>query len=103
VEPLDLTVELEDGAGRKAAVALSEIMPLMPPFRATFTRLERLEGHYRAASEPVLQSFHIPLARFLRVEPGLDTGRLRAVRFRFDRSEKGLVFLDEVGFRYRRP
>jgi dienelactone hydrolase len=99
LEPLDWTIICTDALGRTAELALSQVYRLMPPFKAKFTRLKSLEGRYGKSSEPVLQSIEIPLARFQEAAPAFDPRRLVTVCFRFDRSEQGVIVLDEIGFR----
>jgi hypothetical protein len=50
-------------------------------------------------SELVFDTFELPLAAFKEATPGLDPSRLRAVRFLFDRTEKGIVVLDDLAIR----
>jgi hypothetical protein len=50
-------------------------------------------------SELVFDTFELPLAAFKEATPGLDPSRLRAVRFLFDRTEKGVVVLDDLAIR----
>ena len=45
----------------------------------------------------MLQTYTIPLADFARATPGFDARRLTSVRWRFDRSEAGTVWLDDIG------
>lgn len=98
-EPLDLTIELEDTSGRKAAIPLSEVMRLLPPLEAKFTRYGPMEDGYRSSSEATLQTIEIPLSLFADVNRQFDLRGIRTIRFVFDRSEKGVILLDEVGFR----
>lgn len=100
-EPLDLTVEVEDSRGERAAVPLSAVARLLPQLRARFTRTKATEERYGSSSEPVLQSVAIPLALFQEINPAFSPKRISAIRFRFDRSEDGVIILDEIGFRRR--
>jgi hypothetical protein len=50
----------------------------------------------------VFQTFDFPLADFAAANPALDPARLRRVRFVFDRTPRGRVMLDDVGFRLAR-
>jgi hypothetical protein len=51
------------------------------------------------ASEVVYQTFEFPLADFVAANPKLDPVALRSLRLVFDRTEKGVVILDGIGFR----
>ena len=91
--PLDLTVELEDAAGKRAGIALSRMGPVYAPLKIGYAKL-KLPGDDRKPSEPVLQRYRAPLSLF----GGVDPARLKALRFRFDQSKEGFVVLDDVGF-----
>jgi hypothetical protein len=96
--PIDLTVEVMDAAGEVARLPLSHFSLLQP----------QLEGRLGKAgfmspfppSEAVLQHFEFPLADFVAANPAFDPARLAQVRFVFDRTEAGIVVLDNVGFRH---
>ncbi|MCA9968671.1 MAG: hypothetical protein KC425_00575, partial [Anaerolineales bacterium] len=96
-EPIDLSVELRDVAGETAVLPLSHVMPLQPQPVAALRK--PLPWDDAPASEPVLQSYALPLADFTAVNPALDVTRLAAVTFRFDRGGPGEVWLDDLGFR----
>ena len=51
------------------------------------------------ASEAVLQHFEFPLADFVAANAAFDPAGLAQVRFLFDRTQAGVVVLDNVGFR----
>jgi len=97
LEPIDLTVEVVDGAGEVARLPLSHFSLLQP----------QLEGRLGKAgfmsplppSEPVPQHFEFPLADFVAANAAFDPAGLVQVRFLFDRTEAGVVVLDNVGFR----
>lgn len=50
-------------------------------------------------SELVFDAFEMPLSAFREATPGLDPSRLRAVRFIFDRTVKGVIVLDDLAIR----
>jgi hypothetical protein len=101
--PIDLTVELVAADGRTARLPLSHIHPIQPILHVTFTKWpswERLQ--YKSSTEPVLQTYEIPLSDFVAASPGFDPGWLRQIRFRFDRTPTAVILLDDVGLA-RRP
>ena len=53
---------------------------------------------FKSATEPVLQTYEIPLSDFAAASPTFDPGRLQQIRFRFDRTRAAVILLDEVGF-----
>jgi dienelactone hydrolase len=96
-KPIDLTVEVEDGEGRTARLPLGRFRLVQPQIEAQVAKAQWLAEVQR--SELVFDTFELPLAAFREVTPGLDPSRLRAVRFIFDRTEKGVVVLDDLAVR----
>ncbi len=96
-EPIDLTLELADGAGNTARLPLSYYAKLQPQIETQVTKAAFMND--AGPSEVVFQTFEFPLAAFVSVNPKLDATTLRSLRLVFDRSEKGVVILDDVGFR----
>ncbi len=95
--PIDLSLELTDGAGSVVSLPLSSFGALQPQVEAAVPKFAFL-GH-NAPSELVFTNFELPLAAFVKANPAFDPRRLRQVRFVFDRTSKGVVALDDVGFR----
>jgi dienelactone hydrolase len=96
--PLDLTVELVDAAGRAAPLSLARYGPLRRPLEIrVLRRPERDRENFRTTYELVPQTFVLPVADFAAATPGFDAGAVRAVRLRFDRTEKGTVILTSLG------
>ncbi len=96
-KPIDFTVEVEDAAGRTARLPLGHLRMLQPRIEAQVAKAAWLSSE--KSSELVFDSFELPLAAFREATPGLDLSRLRAVRFLFDRTEKGVVVLDDLALR----
>ncbi|UCC64764.1 MAG: MFS transporter [Anaerolineae bacterium] len=98
-EPIDLTVEVIDGAGRSARLPLSSYSYLQPQIVSVFAKAPFLNITGPSPSEAIFQSFEYPLAAFAEANPTLDPADLAAVRLLFDRTPAGVVVLDDVGFR----
>ncbi len=96
-KPIDFTVEVEDGAGRTARLPLGHFRMLQPRVEAQVPKAAWLSSE--KSSELVFDSFELALAAFREASPGLDPSRLRAVRLLFDRTEKGVVVLDDLALR----
>ena len=96
-EPIDFTIELATADGIVSRVPLSRIAPLPPILRVKFTKWGYLDrAFYRRETEPVLQTYELPLALF--AAPGWTAARVRDVRLVFDRTPSGVIVLNEVGF-----
>jgi hypothetical protein len=100
-EPIDFSIEVTDAAGRAARLPLSRWAVLQPQIDFQVAKAGLLNEH--PTSEIVFQVFDLPLAAFAQVNPLIDPTRLRNVRFVFDRTRRGVIVLDDVGFRPGNP
>ncbi|MCL5279323.1 MAG: hypothetical protein M1376_05405 [Planctomycetes bacterium] len=96
--PIDLTIELAASDGAVACLPLRHIHPLQPILKVTFTKWPYWERvRFKSATEPVLQTYEFPLSDFMAANPAFDPGRLKQIRFRFDRTRTAVILLDDVG------
>lgn len=93
---IDLTLELADRAGHTARLPLSHDMLLQPQLRSQLGKLDWMSA--LPLSEPVCQTFEFRLADFAMTNPPFDPAALAEVRFVFDRTQSGVVILDDIGF-----
>lgn len=96
-EPLDFTIELTDAAGRMARLPLATFSLLQPQLKVDVAKSGLFDSDEK--SEIVFQTFVFPLNSFLVHNPDLELSELRRIRLVFDRSPRGAVVLDNVGFR----
>ena len=97
--PIDLTVELVASDGTVARVPLGRVRFLQPAVKVRFTKWGTLErALYPRSWEPVFQTFELPLTLFKEAVPDWSPTELRAIRLVFDRTPRGLLLLDRVGF-----
>jgi len=97
-EPLDLTIELADTDGNVSRVPLSAVGPIHPALTIRLFKWGWLEKTLNTEpAERVLQTYAIPMARFIEENASFDPAKLRTIRFLFDRCEKGAIILDDVG------
>ncbi|MBT7502890.1 MAG: hypothetical protein HN645_08215, partial [Gemmatimonadales bacterium] len=97
--PVDLSVELEDAAGRTAKVTLSEYGAIRRPLETYVMRRGDQEAQRFADNwDLILQSFAIPLTDFMDANADLDVRQLTAVRFVFDKATAGEVVIDQIAF-----
>jgi len=99
LEPLSFTIIMQDSSGQVARLNLLDYAAVLPPFKAKFMRLKFLEKRFKNSSEPVLQTFNIPLEEVRRKNPVFDVKNLASIIFQFDQSKTGVIYLDEIGFR----
>lgn len=93
-QPLDLTVELRDSNGKVSRLPLS----VAPPVAPRFTKWAPMEAMFGAKPEPVFETVNLPLAAFAAAAPGFSPADLQSVTFSFDRSARGVVAIDRIGF-----
>lgn len=102
--PMDLSVQVSDANGRTARVALSSYGPVRRPLESfVYRRAGRDKLRFATTYEIVLQTYAIPLDEFARAAPGLDADRITTVRWVFDRTEAGTIYLDNIGISRMRP
>lgn len=94
--PLDLTVELTSANGASVRLPLSRFRSMPVMLTARITKFWSEVGMYEKPSEPVLQSFVLPLSAFAEADARFDPAALTVIRLIFDRSPEGVVALDDV-------
>ncbi|WP_020529474.1 alpha/beta hydrolase [Flexithrix dorotheae] len=96
--PLNFTIELEDSIGIKTRFTLRQLGYLYPSFIVPKLKIESLLGiNLKEREIPVLQTFHLPINRIRRLNPEFDIRILKKIRLVFDKSEIGLIVLDDLG------
>jgi hypothetical protein len=99
LEPLDLTIELCDSEGNCAALPLSSVGPVPPALPVRLAKWKWLEEkNIDTLSERILQTYEIPIYSFIKNNSIFDPSRLESIRFIFDRSDNGIIMLDDIGF-----
>ncbi|HIG45188.1 MAG TPA: MFS transporter [candidate division Zixibacteria bacterium] len=96
-EPLDWTIELADTSGRTVRLPLSRFALVQPQLDVQVKKTELFSTG--KTSEPVYQNFEFPLSLFRDSGADLDLSALAHIRFLFDRSPRGVIILDNLGFR----
>jgi hypothetical protein len=99
--PPQVEIELESRNGAVTRLPLSEFMPVVRPPVTAFTLLPWLEtrikdGKYKNASEPVFQTYQLPVDKFRAANPRFDPSALSRVTFRFS-GGPGKLMLDDIG------
>jgi hypothetical protein len=100
-ERLDLSVELASANGVTVRLPLSQFRAVPVLLEAKISKFANESGAYPKSSEPVLQSFQLPLAAFVSADPRFDPASLATIRFVFDRSKEGVIALDDVALTVR--
>ncbi|XOV83070.1 MAG: hypothetical protein ACFHXK_19735 [bacterium] len=93
-QSIDLTLVIRDRAGHEADLPLSKRRVLLPQIQPVLYKHGMFNSD--ADSEPVMQRYRFPLAEFTRQNPALDLNQLEEVRFVFDRTSQGSLWLDNI-------
>jgi dienelactone hydrolase len=97
--PLDLTTELCDYNGHCAALPLSTMGPIHPALIVRLAKWKWLEKkHIDEFSERIMQTYQIPFYSFIENNSLFEPSKLENIRFIFDRSDTGIILLDDIGF-----
>jgi len=94
---IDMTVEVVDLMGNSVSVPLSHFSLLQPQLEGNLGKARWMSPF--PTSEVILQHFEFALKDFVAVNPTFRPTELAMVRFVFNRTKKGVVVLDDVGFR----
>ncbi len=100
--PGEVWIELQTAGGETATLPLSEFAPLMPTLPARLVKADWLYGlngfpDEMSPEEIVLQTYTLPLDLFQAANPAFQPEQLETIRFLFDGSEAGAIYLDEIG------
>ena len=82
-----------------ASLPLSDFALLLPQFEFHTAKARLLENGNNGSAEPVFQTYSFPLRWFQQENPAFNPAALQRITFLFGRSEKGMVILDDLGFR----
>ncbi|MCQ6560787.1 poly(ethylene terephthalate) hydrolase family protein [Paenibacillus mendelii] len=98
----DVEVELETVNGSRVTLPLTEFMAVLSPPRSQFTIapwMERLikDGKYKESSEPVFQTYRLPLERFEQAGFAIPADQLASITFHLQ-GGPGKIMLDDIGF-----
>lgn len=96
-EPLDLSIEVFDQHGIAARLPLSRYALLQPQIQGVFAKAAFM--HATPLSEPIFQTFDVPLAWFEEVNPALELNSLAGIRLVFDRTTSGMIALNRIAVR----
>lgn len=99
-EFIDCSIVATDENGISAVLPLSHYSALQPIIKVQVAKAAFMNRN--KDSEVIFQSFEFPLAAFSKANPNFHSEKLHKVAFIFDRTPKGVVVLDDIGFRNAR-
>jgi len=95
-KPLDFFVSLKDSTGQVVRFPLSDFSALQREIEPVLWKMDFLTGD--TSSEQVLQLFYFPLSAMQKINPNFNPSSIETVKFIFDKSENGVVVIDNIGF-----
>jgi hypothetical protein len=90
-------------SGETVRLALNDFSPIMPSLPAQLVKASWLAGLHgfpekMMPEEIVLQTYTLPLVAFQTANPAIHVSHLQTIRFLFDGTVAGAIYLDEIGF-----
>ena len=104
--PEGISVTLYSGPRTAAAIPLDLMTAFRPPLATPLLKwpgMAQMIGRYqwKFETERVLQTYEVPAAAFLAVNPQLDLANITALQITIGGEEAGSILIDQVGFRSR--
>lgn len=87
---------LVDAQGDSAIVSTLDHFPVSPPVVPHIYKLKIFGGE--GAAEPIPQFISVGTEHFTSRNPSLDLRELRSIHLVFDQGEKGMLYIDNIGF-----
>ena len=94
---IDCSIVVRDRDGVSAVLPLTHYSGLQPVIKVQVAKAAFMNKN--KDSEVIFQSFEFPLADFVKVNPDFNPEELHQLAFVFDRTPKGVVVVDDIGFR----
>ncbi|MFP4976757.1 alpha/beta hydrolase family protein [Paenibacillus sp. CN-4] len=95
----DLTVKVTDSQGNTASLPLSSEAGLLPMFEGNIVK--RPFSSSVPVKEPVFQNYSFKLADLQKTNPKFNPKQLAEISFVFDRTDRGTVWIRDIGIRIR--
>lgn len=95
-KPIDFSIQLIDSIGQTASFPLSRFSPLQREIEVIIKKMGFLMDDKQ--SEKVFQTFYFPVEDFQEVNPQFSITGIKEIRFVFDKTESGVVVIDNIGF-----
>lgn len=97
-ENIDLTIQVKDKDGQSSEIVLSKVANLNPAIRVKFTKWAFIEQQYDNEVEINLQSYQIPVKELINKNPKIKLSNIEYINFVFNKTLKGEILLDDIGF-----
>lgn len=94
---LDLSVQVEDRSGNIASLPLSSVTFLLPMLEGDIVKWPFTS--LLPTKEPIFQNFAFQLEEFKKVNKQFEPENMTKIKFVFDKSDKGSIYLTNIGIR----
>ncbi len=94
-DPIDFSIQLTDSAGTSLNFPLSTFSGLQREIEVVIMKTDFIKDDKQ--SEQVFQTFYFPLADLQVMNPTFDLSSVNKITFVFDRTDKGVVIIDDIG------
>lgn len=94
--PIDFSLVVKDSLGTQVDFQLSDFSGLQREIKTSLSKIDHLEGKFQ--SEKVFQLFAFPVKQMLEKNPSFNPTSIASIHFLFDRTERGLIVIDNIGF-----
>ena len=95
-EPIDFTISITDANGQKVQFPLSRFSALQRQMDIVLWKIDDLMGE--SQSENVFQTYIFALAKLKTLNPTFDYTQIQQIDFVFNKTTKGIICLDNLGF-----
>ncbi len=95
-EPIDFSIKMTDASGETVSFPLSQFSALQRELNVRIWKSQFITNEDE--SENVFQTFSYPLSDLIKDNPSFDLSTLQRIDFVFDKSPKGVVMIDNIGF-----
>lgn len=94
-EPIDFSIWLEDAKGSQIKIALSDCRLLQPRLTSKMGKLPFMAT--APDTETIPDFFYFSLEQITGMKPEFDSNSLARIRFVFDRTNEGVVIMNNIG------
>ena len=98
-KPIDFTLEITDSSGQKVSFPLSAFSGLQREIDIMIMKIGFLTDD--SQSEKIFQTFYFPMEEMRNLNPNFDPTSINSIQWIFNKSDKGVIVIDNLGFMKR--
>ncbi|MDR4515923.1 MAG: hypothetical protein MRK00_00770 [Nitrosomonas sp.] len=93
---LNFTIQLTDARNNRLSISSDAVKKIAPRLKINFMKLKSLNKYWGDSWEPSLESFEYPLTDF---DGDIEKfGKLHSIKFIFNKTDHGVLIMDNLGF-----